>query len=90
MPNPFFNNEGPFEASLLCQILNIDSNIVSKNILDIKDLLTAEENDLTFFHSKKYKDVAKKTRASFCITSDNLTSYLQDGCKPLIVKNEIS
>ena len=87
MSNPFFKNEGPFEASLLCQILNIDSNVANKDILDIKDLFTAEENDLTFFHSKKYKDVAKKTRASFCITSDNLTSYLPDSCKPLIVKN---
>ena len=87
MSNPFFKNEGPFEASLLCQILNIDSNIANKSILDIKDLFTAEENDLTFFHSKKYKDVAKKTRASFCITSDNLTSYLPDSCQPLIVKN---
>ena len=60
MSNPFFKNEGPFEASLLCQILNIDSNIANKSILDIKDLFTAEENDLTFFHSKKYKDVAKR------------------------------
>jgi len=87
MSNPFFKNEGPFEASLLCQILNIDSNIISKNILDIKDLFTAEEDDLTFFHSKKYKDVAKKTKASFCITSDNLKSYLPNSCQPLIVKN---
>ena len=34
MSNPFFKNEGPFEASFLCQIMNIDSNIDSKNILD--------------------------------------------------------
>ena len=87
MPNPFFKNEGPFEASLLCQILNIDTIIANKEILDIKDLFSAEENDLTFFHSKKYKDVAKKTRASFCITSDNLKSHLPDSCQPLIVKN---
>ena len=30
-----------------------------KNINDIKDLLHHQINDITFFHSKKYKDVAK-------------------------------
>ena len=42
-----------------------------KKINDIKDLFTSENNDITFFHSKKYKDIAKKTKASFCLTSES-------------------
>ncbi len=87
MLNPFFKNEGPFEVSFICQILNIENNLDHKRILDIKDLYTAKENDLTFFHSKKYKDVAKNTEASYCITSENLISYLPKNCKALVVKN---
>ena len=39
-----------------------------KEIYDIKDLVSSTKNDITFFHSKKYKDAANLTKASFCIT----------------------
>ena len=44
--------------------------IMIKKIIDIKDLFTSKKNDITFFHSKKYKDIAKNTKASFCITTE--------------------
>ena len=44
-------------------------------------------NDITFFHSKKYKDIAKKTKASFCITTENLKNEFTKNCIPLIVDN---
>ena len=34
-------------------------------IKDIKDLISATENDITFLHSKKYKDFAKKLKHLF-------------------------
>ena len=57
------------------------------NIKDIKDLISADKNSITFFHSKKYQEQAKKTNALFCITTDNLKNYLPTNCKPLIVEN---
>ena len=74
MVNPFFLNQGPINLSSIIKILKITNlkNITEHKVRDIKDLLTSSENDITFFHSKKYKDIAKNTKASFCISTDNL------------------
>ena len=88
MINPFFDNHGPFDILNLLDILNIkNENNKSIKINDIKDLLTADENCITFFHSKKYNNQANKTKASYCITTDTLKNYLPKSCQPLIVEN---
>jgi UDP-3-O-[3-hydroxymyristoyl] glucosamine N-acyltransferase len=89
MANPFFKNNGPIKFSEITRLLNIDIDeaIDNQEILDIKDLLTSNRNEITFFHSKKYKDLAKNTKASFCITTQNLINELPKHCKPLIVNN---
>ena len=89
MSNPFFKNHGPLKLSTIANSLNININDLKKNyeINDIKDLLSSSENDITFFHSKKYKDVAKKTKASFCITTRGLKNDLPNSCIALIVEN---
>ena len=35
-------------------------------------------------HSKKYSELAKKTKASYCLTSKNFKSYLPNNCKAII------
>jgi UDP-3-O-[3-hydroxymyristoyl] glucosamine N-acyltransferase len=57
MSNPFFNNHGPFKISDILQTLNLksDKTYSNLNVNDIKDLITSNKNDITFFHSKKYK-----------------------------------
>ena len=89
MPHPFFKNYGPFPISWIINYLNIKTNKLSTNqeIYDIKDLYTANNSDITFLHSKKYKDIAKETKASFCITTETLKNILPKNCKPLIVEN---
>ncbi len=89
MNNPFFKNKGPLKFSDIIKILNLDIKKPDrdKEILDIKDLASATDADITFFHSKKYKDAAKKTKASFCLTTDNLKNDLPKSCIALIVKN---
>ena len=71
MINPFFENKGPFRISEILGFLNITKKIDDDdiNISNISDLFSSTQNDITFFHSKKYKDLAKKTKASFCITT---------------------
>jgi len=56
-------------------------------IFDIKDLVTASTNEITFFHSKKYKTAANITNASFCITTKNLQNELPKSSIPIIVDN---
>ena len=89
MTNPFFKNHGPFKVFEIFKFLNINinSSLNDKKILDIKDLVSSNNNDITFFHSKKYKDVAKKTKASVCITTDALKNVLPDNCLALVVDN---
>ena len=89
MSNPFFKNHGPFKISEIVNSLNIniDNLHYKKDIHDIKDLASSTKNDITFFHSKKYKDVAKKTKASFCLTTEVLKTELPKSCLPLVVDN---
>ena len=88
MSNPFFVNSGPFNISEIFKILKIelkiDENLIVK---DIQDLFNADEDCITFFHSKKYNEIAKKTKASYCITTQNLKDYLPKNCTPIVVEN---
>ena len=78
MINPFFKNNGPFKISDILQQINLDDLKIDNDyeIIDIKDLFTSKKNDITFFHSKKYKDIAKNTKASFCLTTEILKGPL--------------
>ena len=88
MSNPFFINNGPFKISEIFKILNIELKI-EENLLvkDIQDLYNADKECITFFHSKKYNQIAKKTKASYCITTQNLKDYLPKNCTPIVVEN---
>jgi len=89
MINPFSKNNGPFKISDILLLINIDNIKITNDtkINAIKDLFTSEKNDITFFHSKKYKDIAKNTKASFCLTTEILKDELPKSCIPLIVEN---
>ena len=89
MSNPFYKNYSPFKISEIFKSLNLkfSNNNLDMDVLDIKDLVNANDAEITFFHSKKYSDVAKKTKASFCITTNSLKHNLPAGCVPIIVEN---
>ena len=89
MSNPFYKNKGPFNVLEILKFLDLELNITNKDhkIKDIKDLLSSEKEDITFFHSKKYKDIAKKTKASFCLTTKGLINELPKSCIALPVDN---
>ena len=89
MNNPFFKNKGPFKIDKLLKLAGINNlNNFKKSIIkDIKDLSAASKNNISFFHSKKYESVASKTKASFCITNDNLKNFLPNDCNKIIVDN---
>jgi len=54
---------------------------------DIKSLEEAAAGDLTFFDSMRYKDLALKTKASYCLTSQNLKKFLPAEVECIVVKN---
>ena len=89
MNNPFFKNKGPIKIDDILISANINNKYkyVETNILDIKDLVTASNTDITFFHSKKYEAVASITKAAYCLTTKQLSSILPNNCKPIEVDN---
>ena len=89
MDNPFFKNNGPFKFRDILKELSLENDEKSQdqNIIDIKDLQNSQLNEITFFHSKKYKTIANNTKASFCITTKNLQNELPKSCIPIIVDN---
>ena len=89
MDNPFFNNNGPFKFKEILKQLNLQNDKNNEDLIvnNINDLQNSNSNDVTFFHSKKYKTIANITKASFCITSENLKNELPKECIPIIVEN---
>ena len=89
MENLFFKCKGPIKISEISNILNLKDKPPSNDQLvkDIKDLYSSEINDISFFHSKKYRHLAKNTKASYCITTVSLKDELPKSCIPLIVEN---
>ena len=88
MSNPFFKNTGPYNINFLLNNIGLkNQNINDHEIIDIKDLNSSHNNEITFFHSKKYSNLASKTKANFCITTENLKNYLPNSCKKIIVEN---
>ena len=74
MTNPFFENKGPKKIEEILNHIKYQNKFEYSgiNITDIKDLFNASNQDITFFHSKKYELAASKTKAAFCITKKNL------------------
>ena len=89
MSNPFFKNIGPFKIEKILNLSNLKNinNFKNDKIFDIKDLSSSTSKDITFFHSKKYSNIAINTKALFCITTENLKNYLPNNCKKIIVEN---
>ena len=85
MTNPFFKNTGPHNLNYLLKSIDLkNNNIAEDKINDIKDLNSSQKNEITFLHKKKYSELAKKTKASYCITSENFRSLLPNTCKAII------
>ena len=85
----FFKNHGPFEIEKLLKLSKIinKKNFKKLKVTDIKDLVNANDSEISFFHSKKYENLASKTKALFCITTDNLSEILPNNCNKIIVDN---
>jgi|TARA_B110000971_G_C19943012_1_gene469660 UDP-3-O-[3-hydroxymyristoyl] glucosamine N-acyltransferase len=82
--NIFFESKGPFQLDKILDNIKLKKKI---KILDIKSLAEATKNDLTFLESARYTDLAKLTKASFCLTTFKLKSFLPKNCEPIVVKN---
>ena len=84
MNSDLFFKPNPINLNKYYPHLKIKTNL---KIKEIKPLQLAKKNELTFYDSKRYKEIASKTKASFCITTINLASDLPKNVNKIIVKN---
>ena len=91
MPNTqFFEKKGPFQLRDIAKTIGCNIDLPQgKNlkIHGIESLVNANDKDITFFNSVRYKDLSIKTEAVACITSSNLLNFLPTNCIKLNVKN---
>jgi UDP-3-O-[3-hydroxymyristoyl] glucosamine N-acyltransferase len=89
MINPFFHNRGPLKIEKILRSIKAENGFknLDLEIYDIKDLVSASNNEISFFHSKKYESVASTTKASYCLTTNKLSNILPKNCKPIEVEN---
>ena len=81
----FFVPEGPYTLKELSkEFSNYDNKIT---ITDVKTLDKADKNNITFLSSPDYIELAKKTKASVCLTTKNLKRHLPKECLTIVVKN---
>ena len=88
--NIFFKKKGPYSIKKLIEIC--DGKILTKfdqsiKIQNISDLPRADNKDITFLNSAKYKGESLKSKAKVCITSKDLAKYLPESCLKIIVNN---
>ena len=78
----FFSKKKVYISSLFPKIKFKQKDIINS----IKSLREATKSDLTFYDSKKYKNLANQTKARYCITTENLSKDLPKSIEKIIVK----
>mgnify|MGYP001379541755 CR=1 FL=1 len=54
---------------------------------DVRPLNSAKKNDISIFDSIKYKDLAQKTSAGACLTTNKIKDFLPQKTVKIVVKN---
>jgi len=87
--NPFFKKRKKVYLYDILKILNIKSKKNYKNILinNIKNLDQAVKNDVSFFHTSRYKNHLIATKSNFIITNLKLSNLVSKTKNILIVEN---
>ena len=86
----FFEKLGPYTLKEIIKTIKCTedySHVKDFKIHGVESLVNANESDMTFLNSSRYKDISLKTKAAACITSSNLSKYLPNQCIKLDVKN---
>ena len=87
MTNPFFKKKKNVKINDILASLDIKKRKENSNINDIKELETANKNDITFFNSLKYKDSIEKTKSQLIITNKKFINLIPKKIKIIEVEN---
>ena len=87
MENLFFKKKNNLKINDILNCLNLKK--IKKNIKvnDIKELDKANQNDITFIHSLKYKESLKTTKSKILITNKKLKNIIPKNIYIIEVQN---
>tara|TARA_B100001175_G_scaffold216110_1_gene183645 strand:+ start:5316 stop:6302 length:987 start_codon:yes stop_codon:yes gene_type:complete len=87
--NPFFKKRKKVYLHDILKCLNIKNkkNYQNRLINDIKNLDQAVKNDITFYHSAKYKVLLNTSKSRIVITSPKLSKFIPKSKIVLVVDN---
>ena len=81
--NIFFKKKN-IKASIIFKTAPLKKDFI---INDIKTLLKAKKNDITFFDAIKYKDDLNKSKGTICITTNSLKNLIPNTMQIIVVNN---
>ena len=87
MIKSFFIRNKNIKINDILKILKIKPQKNNYNLNDIKSLEDAGKNDVTFFHSKRYLELAKKTKSQLIITNKKFKQILPSRLNIVEVEN---
>ena len=76
MENPFFKKNKNIKLNDILTLLNLKKEKINYHVSDIKELETANENDITFFNSLKYLELLKKTKSKIVLTHNKFKNAI--------------
>ena len=87
MKSIFFKKNTHVRINDILKSLKLKKNNINYRIDDIKELDKATSKDITFFHSKKYLNSVKKTKAKFVLTNKKFKNILPKRILPIEVND---
>ncbi len=87
MKNKFFKKNNNVKINDILLSINKKKQKKNYKINDIKELETATDQDITFFHSMKYLEFVKKTKSKIIITHKKFIKIIPKKIKIVEVKN---
>ena len=87
MSNPFFKKRNNIKINNILSVLNKRRLKVNYNVNDIKEIVEASRNDITFLHSIKYLKFIKQTKSKIIITSKKFINVIPKKINVIIVDN---
>ena len=87
MENFFFKRNNNVKINNILDLLKIKKQKLNYKVKDIKELNLADQNDITFFHSKKYFEALKNTKSKLVVSDSKLKKLIPAKIKVIEVKN---
>ncbi len=87
MNNPFFNKSKNIKINDILVSLNLRKQKINYLVNDIKELETAQKNDITFFNSIKYLESLKNTKSRLLITNKKFINSIPSRMKVIVVES---